>query len=278
MELNELLDRDYPLYYAYWIRCIHKPNNMGYVGIRKSKTPHPKDDKYWGSSTNKEFKEDFKKYGESGFEKTIISWSASKDVIREREVIFIDWCGTLIPNGYNIHPAGGGRMGVGVCQGLINKYGAEDAKEKIKEVGKKISATKKQRYAEGKFKMPSGMGFGTSNKKCTIGGVEYNSITQASKETNILRSKLYYLINKYGINVLDEVIQREKNHVLLKEKRVNRKLKSSEYGHHRSMCVILGKQYESLRSAAKELGKSRNVIYYWLRDRKDGCYYINKTA
>lgn len=70
--------------YIYKITCLI--NNKCYVGQHRKSTF---DENYWGSSKNKDFKEDFRLYGKENFKREVLYWANSQEDLNEKEMDFI---------------------------------------------------------------------------------------------------------------------------------------------------------------------------------------------
>lgn len=70
--------------YIYKITCLK--NNRCYVGQKRKAVF---DEKYWGSSKNKEYIADLKLYGKENFKREILYWANSQEELNQKEVDFI---------------------------------------------------------------------------------------------------------------------------------------------------------------------------------------------
>ena len=84
--------------YGYIYKVTNKINHKIYVG---KKVGGVFDENYWGSGTK--LKNALKEFGVHNFEKEIIEWCSTKDVLKEREKYWVDKLNSRDPNiGYNI--------------------------------------------------------------------------------------------------------------------------------------------------------------------------------
>ena len=84
--------------YVYKITCLI--NKKCYVGQHRKQIF---DESYWGSSKNKDFKNDFKLYGKENFKREILYWASSQEDLNEKEMDFIISENALTSNGgYNL--------------------------------------------------------------------------------------------------------------------------------------------------------------------------------
>lgn len=270
-----------PIYYIYWIRCIRRPEHRGYIGARKSKTNDPKNDWYWGSSRNKEFKADFKKYGVDGFTKSILNCSYDKDMIKEQEGIFIEIADTLIPNGYNIHPLGGGDVrgwSIGfndhrsIKEKLVDKYGVDIGENKWKLLCDGMSEKRKG--------LPGQSPFVAWVRKYGEEESEKMKI-EFFKKRKKRKGLVNEWIEKNGEEWARERVRQAAEKVSATKKRNKengfvRKARKAGSKTTDRMCVVMGVEYESLVSASKNTGFSRHKIYYMIQKNKNNSYYLDK--
>ena len=280
--VEELLNYKYPIYYVYWIRCIHRPEHRGYIGARKSKTDNIHKDWYWGSSRNKEFKDDFKKYGVEGFTKSILSWSYEKERIKNLEAICIEIGNTLIPNGYNIHPLGGGSIHGwskdfndhrSIKEKLINKYGVDIGEEKWKV----LRETNSDRINK------------LSRRSPFVVWVEKYGEEEAQK-----MKEDFYKNRKKRKGLVKEWIEKNgedwaRERVKLAAEKVSAtkqqqkadgiKRKSRKPGSKTNdrKCVVMGVEYKSIMDASRQTGFKWDKISYMIHRNKNNSYYIDKN-
>jgi len=125
-------------YYCYLIKCKERPDNNGYIGSRKTTEVNPENDYYYGSSSNKQFKGDFKRLGIKGFEKRILYIGKDREDVYRKEAELINDYKTLYPKGYNLNPSGGSliKQFPFLLNKWIDKYGEVVANDMYKEYQK----------------------------------------------------------------------------------------------------------------------------------------------
>ena len=94
--------------YGYIYKITNAINGKIYIGKR---TGSEVDEHYWGSGTK--IKTALKEFGENNFKREVLEWCSTKDVLREREVYWIQRFDARNPEvGYNIKKGGEGSRGI----------------------------------------------------------------------------------------------------------------------------------------------------------------------
>lgn len=90
--------------YGYIYKITNSINGKIYIGKR---TGSQFDEDYWGSGTK--LKVALKEFGKDNFKREILEWCSTKDILREREIYWIQKLNSRNPDiGYNIKKGGEG--------------------------------------------------------------------------------------------------------------------------------------------------------------------------
>lgn len=137
--------------YGYVYKIKNNTNGKIYIGLHKHNL-NELDDSYW--SSGKIISRAIQKEGKSNFSREILEWCSNREILKEREIYWIDKLNARNPTiGYNLAPGGdGGDLGEevrkhqskvqsGANHWNYGKHLSEETKKKISEAHKGIKHT-----------------------------------------------------------------------------------------------------------------------------------------
>ncbi len=123
-------------------KLLNKINGKCYIGQTIQKLNHRISVHICGKDDNP-IQRAIKKYGIQSFECSVIDNADLKDILNEKEIYWINFLKTKVPNGYNVTNGGDGRTGklseetkIKISQSLKGRHLSEKTKRKISETNK----------------------------------------------------------------------------------------------------------------------------------------------